>query len=255
MPWRLLERDLRPHRPCALVLRDELDRPARGRAHQPFHLRAILGRVAAPARPAARYGGFVRAAFELRQLLSRAARLEPRSRRQLDLGDDAPYALARERPLGDVAREPARVLHDEPDPPGVGAEAGGARLDELEPGRDEEAPHEPLREARKLLLEHRMRRVRPGVERVPTAELDLPELRVPERIPVDETAAAERSIVPREELEVILHGVFAVPLDELVLRDPRRALRAPDLDRPGEHPEMVVGPVVERAGDDFLRVI
>src|SRR5262249_54776236 len=55
-PRRLLERDLRPHRPRALVLRDELDRPTRRRPHHPFHLRAVLGRVATPAGPAARHG-------------------------------------------------------------------------------------------------------------------------------------------------------------------------------------------------------
>ena len=49
--------------------------------------------------------------------------------------------------------------------------------------------------------------------------------------------------------------MLAIPLDELVLVDAGRALRAPDLHRPREDAEVVVGPVVERAGDDLLRVI
>src|SRR5260370_30378172 len=46
-----------------------------------------------------------------------------------------------------------------------------------------------------------------------------------------------------------------IPVDELVVGDPGRALCAPELRRPREHTEVLVEPVVRAALDDLLRVV
>src|SRR5512134_112847 len=120
---RRIEPDRRPYRPRPLLARRELDRPAGRRPHHPLHLRAIFGRIAAPAGPAARGDRFVRAAFQLAELLARGAGFERRAFRQLDLGDEAAHGFVLERALGDIARQPARVLHHETDAPAVRAES------------------------------------------------------------------------------------------------------------------------------------
>ena len=76
-----------------------------------------------------------------------------------------------------------------------------------------------------------------------------------EGIPVDEALAAQLLVAPAQQLEIVLGRVLAIPVDELVLVDAGLALRAPELDRPGEQAEVVVQPVVEDAGDHFLGVV
>ena len=49
---------------------------------------------------------------------------------------------------------------------------------------------------------------------VPAAELDLPELRVVERVPVDVALAVELLVAPAQQLQVVLGRVLAEPLDE-----------------------------------------
>jgi hypothetical protein len=49
--------------------------------------------------------------------------------------------------------------------------------------------------------------------------------------------------VPAIELEVVLDRVVAEPVDVLVVLDARFPHRAPDLDDPAEHAEVIVDPV------------
>src|SRR5262249_14905697 len=116
-------------------------------------------------------------------------------------------------------------------------------------------PDQPTRKALDLLFKQRMRRIAPSVERIPAAELDFAELRMRERIPRAEALAAEHVVVPLQQLQVVLDRMLAIPLDELVVADTGLALRAPDLNGPREHAAVIVHPVVECAGDDFLGVV
>ena len=76
-----------------------------------------------------------------------------------------------------------------------------------------------------------------------------------EGIPGHETFAAQYFIIPLEQLEIVLDRMFAIPLDEFVVGDSGLALRAPDLHGPREYASVIVHPIVERPGDDFLGVI
>jgi hypothetical protein len=75
-----------------------------------------------------------------------------------------------------------------------------------------------------------------------------------ERVPVHVRLAAELAVAPREELQVVLGGMLAIPLDVVVALDPGLACRRPDLDGPEERPQVLVEPI-EAAGDDLLRVV
>src|SRR5207244_12637756 len=56
-------------------------------------------------------------------------------------------------------------------------------------------------------------------------------------------------------LDVVLDGMLANPVREVVVRDPGLALRAPELGRPREHAEVLVQPFVRAALDRLLRVV
>ena len=75
-----------------------------------------------------------------------------------------------------------------------------------------------------------------------------------ERIPAHVAFAAELAIAPAQELEIVLGRMLAVPVDEVIALDSRFLHRRPDLHRPEELPEVLVGPV-EPAGDDSLGVV
>ena len=75
-----------------------------------------------------------------------------------------------------------------------------------------------------------------------------------ERFPVDVRHAAELLLAPAKQLEIVLGRVIAKPVDIEIFFQSGLAHRAPDLDHPAEHPEVIVDPV-ERAADDLLRVI
>ncbi len=106
-----------------------------------------------------------------------------------------------------------------------------------------------------LALEELRRDVRPRVHEVPAAELDLAELVVLVRVPVDIPFPVQLLVAPPDELEIVLRWVVAHPVDVLVALDPRLPLRAPELRRPGVDPEVVVQPVVRAALDRLLRVV
>ena len=108
---------------------------------------------------------------------------------------------------------------------------------------------------RDLPLEKLRRHVAPAVHDVPAAELDLAELLVLERIPVDVALPVQGVVVPAQELEVVLRRVILEPFDEAEVLDPGLPLRAPELGRPGEDAEVVVEPVVAPALDRLLRVV
>src|SRR6266571_7240764 len=92
------------------------------------------------------------------------------------------------------------------------------------------------------------------MEAVPAANLDGPQLGVLERLPVDVRHAAQLFLAPPKHLEVVSGRVIAKPIDVEILFEPGLAHRAPDLDHPAEHPEVVIDPI-EGAADDLLRVI
>src|SRR5262245_15540717 len=92
------------------------------------------------------------------------------------------------------------------------------------------------------------------MEPVPAADLDRAQLGMLKRLPADVRLATELLLAPPEELEVVFDRVIAEPVDVEVLLDARFAHRAPDLDHPAEHAEVIVDPV-ERPTDDLLGVI
>src|SRR5215210_6602366 len=112
-----------------------------------------------------------------------------------------------------------------------------------------------VRVGRDLPLEELRRHVAPAVHDVPAAELDLAELLVLERIPIDVALAVQGLVVPAQELEVILRVVILEPFDEAEVLDPGLTLRAPELGRPGKDADVVVEPVMASALDRLLRVV
>src|SRR5438105_392773 len=97
--------------------------------------------------------------------------------------------------------------------------------------------------------------VRPEAHQIPAAELDRPELRVLEGIPLDVRAAWVALLEPAQDRELVLDRVLAQPLDEVVPLQTGLPLRAPELGRPGEDAEVVVEPVVRPALDRLFRVV
>ena len=75
-----------------------------------------------------------------------------------------------------------------------------------------------------------------------------------ELVPVDVAAVAEL-VGELQDLEVVLGRVIADPVDEVVVLEAGRALRAPELGHPRERAEEVVDPVDVAAADDHLRVV
>ena len=49
--------------------------------------------------------------------------------------------------------------------------------------------------------------------------------------------------------------MLAIPLDKLVILNPRLLLRAPQLYHPRKHPQVVIHPIVEHARNDLLGVV
>ena len=171
-----------------------------------------------------------------------------------NLRDHAAYDLAFQRALAHVARQPTRILHDEPHPPRALAKRECIGRDQLELRREQRLPQQPVRKSRDLALEELWRRIAEGVESVPAADLDGTELRMVERLPAEMRQSAELVLAPAKYLQVILDRMIAEPVDVEILLDARLAHRAPDLHDPAEHAEMIVDPV-EGAADDLLRVI
>src|SRR5262249_37786396 len=104
-------------------------------------------------------------------------------------------------------------------------------------------------------LEQLVGRVGPEAERVPPAELDRAELRMLERVPVDEAAPAELGVAVAQQCEVVVDRVLVEPFDQVVLLDARAWNRAPELRGPRVDTEMVVRPRVGAASDHVLRVV
>ncbi len=175
------ERHHGAHGACALVPRDEVDPIALACPARPIRSSRDRRSRCSRARTRRRC-----ASHHLPSSWPRSSRRLPwtssRARRQRDLGDDAAHDLALQRPLRDVARQPAGVLDDEPHAPMVVAQRVGFGGDELHLRRRQRLPQQPLREARELALEQRRRRVAERVKAVPAADLDAAELRVVERL-------------------------------------------------------------------------
>ena len=74
-----------------------------------------------------------------------------------------------------------------------------------------------------------------------------------ERVPVD--VALAELVRELQHGELVLGRVLAQPVDEVVLREAGRALRAPELGHPRVRAEVVVDPVDVAALDDHLRVV
>ena len=127
-------------------------------------------------------------------------------------------------------------------PKPVRALADGLCLErsDLEPRRDQ---CEEQREVgvRLDLLQARERRVEPEAHEVPAAELDGPELRMLERVPVD--VALADLVGEFQDRAVVVGRVVADPIDEVVIRETGLSLRAPELRHPRERAEEVVDPV------------
>ncbi len=97
-----------------------------------------------------------------------------------------------------VASQPV-FSHDEPHPPHAVADRVGGERPHLEVRRRELVRDGPLAVRRDLRGHERRRRVRPGAEEVPAADLDPAELGVVERVPVDEALAVEHVVVPAQQ--------------------------------------------------------
>src|SRR6185312_12021213 len=97
--------------------------------------------------------------------------------------------------------------------------------------RDEEMEESPLCVGRNLVLQPIERNVEPVVDDVPTAQLDLAELRMVELVPVD-IGVRVVLLRPLDQLEVVFDRVLSDPVREVVVGDPGLALRTPELCRP-----------------------
>jgi hypothetical protein len=89
----------------------------------------------------------------------------------------------------------------------------------------------PLRVRRDLVLQPVERDVEPVVDDVPAAELDLAQLGMVELVPVDVRVRVVL-LRPLDQLEVVFDRVLSDPVGEVVVGQPRLALRAPELGRP-----------------------
>src|SRR2546423_10038433 len=107
---------------------------------------------------------------------------------------------------------------------------------------------------RDLVLETVERDVEPVVDRVPSTELDLAELRMLELVPVD---IRTRIVLlrPLEQRDVVLDRMVPDPVGEVVVGETGLPLWAPELRRPREDAEVVVQPVVRASLDGLLRLV
>src|SRR5258706_692430 len=101
---------------------------------------------------------------------------ELRAMRKRDLVDDTAHHLALERPLGDVRRKIAGVLHREAHLPGVAPERARLGLQYLEPRQRHRLPREPSGKALHFALDVLRRRVAKYLELVPPRHLGPSEL-------------------------------------------------------------------------------
>ena len=200
-------------------------------AFQPSMLMAAPGRPAGPARGAPRPS-------------------QPGAVGQLQLHLDRPHRLALDRLLRDVRGQPAGVLHHQRGRARRRRRPAPRRRAHRQPRRRQRQVRRPTSECGATSASmSAARRVRPGAEEVPAADLDRPELRMLERVPVDEAGAAEHA---RRSSAACCRssstGWSSHQLDVLACRSmPAGAHRAPELGGPAEHAEVVVGPLVAGA--------
>ena len=112
----------------------------------------------------------------------------------------------------------------------------------------------PVRVWSDLILETVERHVEPVVDDVPTAELDLAELRMVDLVPLDVRVRVVL-LRPLDQGEIVLDRVVANPIREVVVGEAGLPLRAPELRRPREGAEVVVHPVVCTALDRLLGLV
>src|SRR4051794_24901079 len=125
------------------------------------------------------------APFKLSKLLALLAGLECHSITRLDLGDDASDDFTLQRLLGDVGRQPAGVMHDEPHAICPWGEGLNASLENLQPWRDQQVPDEPPGKPLDLMFQERGRWIAKGEQLIPPTQFNRAELRMLDRVPVD----------------------------------------------------------------------
>ena len=179
--------------------------PSPRRPTRPSSARSSSGRVPPGHRAA------LDASAKLPRLLPLLPARDPCAVRQLERDLDRPHRSPLERLLGDVRRQPARVLEDELHRERPVADRLGPRTTHLRAsarrGRGRARSRRPH-----LVLEPGERRVVPEADDVPAAELDRPELGVLERVPVD---ALSELVGELDQREVVVR-VLADPVDEVV---------------------------------------
>src|SRR6266545_1495425 len=116
-------------------------------------------------------------------------------------------------------------------------------------------PHNPFGERTDFLLQKFEGWIRPHVQEIPAAQFYFSKLRMLVRVPVHIPSALENFIVPLEQFEIIINGMFAIQIDEFKLFDARLFHRTPKFNRPRKKTQVIIGPVIEAACDDLLRVI
>src|SRR4029453_3825939 len=197
-------------------------------------------------------------AFELAQRLARFTADEPYAVGQFDLRQYSAQHVTFRRHLADVARQPARVLHDQADVPGIRSGRCDLGRADFELRRDQRLPQQPLRKARDLFLAQGGRGVGKYRHPVPAADLDLAELWMLEWSPghVSGVVRVRRcdALRPFVGLEVVLDRMVTEPVDPVLVVDAGFFLRIPDLDGPDVHAEMLVDPV-KRTADVFAGVV
>ena len=166
------------------------------------------------------------------------------------------------RPRAHAGGQPASILDHGLNMPGGLAHPFRREVPKGQLGRDQGVPENHVRMRRDLGFQQVRRRVAPHQLRIPTADLNLAQLRMGKRPPRDETAPAQGLILPLQQLQVVLDLVLPKPIHEAVTPairllhiDAGHALRAPQLARPGIHAEVIVQPVVEDALDGLFGMV
>ena len=193
-------------------------------------------------------------ALEVGGLHTFFARHQGRSRCQMDVEDRAARRLAFDGALGDVGRKVAAVGHRKTNAPGVFAQRAHLGAQDFQLGQAQPDLHQPRRESCRFAFTQRGRRVAPVVHAVPAAKLHHAQLRVTVGVPVHMGLAGALFVTPFEQLQVIFHGVVAVPLDPLVVGDAGLLVRSPDFHRPEQRAQVFVKPVL-RASDQLFGVV
>ena len=93
-------------------------------------------------------------------------------------------------------------------------------------------PDNPLRKWTDLFLQKFERRIGPHVHEVPAAQFHIAQLRMLVCVPVHISPTFEGFIIPLEQFEIIFHGMFTIPVDELEFLDARLFHRTPKFHRP-----------------------